>query len=386
MKILAAILAIGIGAAWIPHAWPWHGIEVALLVLAAAMSARRRLTWVASPWLVALGAGAFWPWVQVLGGASIYAWETHAARLTWTAWLAAFAIAASDSRRDERQRQWMLDATAWFSIALAFVAILQRFTAEGRIFWLFDSGYRTGQMGPWVYDNQYAGFVLLTIPIALWRAQGWQFAGPALQVASVLVSGSLAGSILIAIETGAVLMLRAARNELPVSITIRRLAAVATLAAAMLTVTGWDALAEKLERQTPLRVRAELARSTLEMARDRPLLGWGLGTWHVVYPAYARFDDGAIDNQAHNDWLQWLAEGGGPFLLAMLLLAGGAIGAGWRTGWGLGLAFVLAHCAIEYHFQERPIFGALYFALAGLTRHSSRVEYGSPGSSAITSR
>ena len=377
MKFLAAVLAVGILAAWVPHLWPWHVAAALILAFAAWCGVRRKLTWRSSPWLFALAAGVLWPWVQILAGSSAYQWETHSARLTWTAWLATFAIASSAARRNERDRQWMLAAISLFSIALAFIAILQRFTAGGRVFWLFDSGYRTGQMGPWVYDNQYAGFVLLTMPIALWRAQGWQFAGPALQVASVFVSGSLAGSILVVAESLAGLALRASRSELTMAVTVRRIAAIAALAAAMLAVTGWDALSQKLERDAPLRIRGELAASTLEMARDRPLLGWGLGTWYAVYPAYAHFDDGAFDNQAHNDWLQWLAEGGVPFFIAMLLLAGAAIGAAWRTGWAMGLAFVLAHCLIEYHFQERPIFGALYFTIAGLTRnsgHSSRVE------------
>jgi O-antigen ligase len=306
--------------------------------------------------------------VQIAAGSSIYLSQTHAARLTWTAWLAAYLLASSAARRDDRSRPWMLAAISHFSIALAFVAILQRFTAGGRVFWVFDSGYQTGQMGPWVYDNQYAGFVLLTLPVSLWRAHGWTFAGPALQVASVFVSGSLAGSLLVVIEALAVMALRAARNELPVAITVRRIAAVGVLAGVILAVTGWDSLAAKLEREEPLRVRADLAASTLQMARDRPWLGWGLGTWSTAYPAYARFDDGAFDNQAHNDWVQWLAEGGVVFFLAMLLLAGGAAGAGWRTGWALGLVFVLAHCLIEYHFQERPVFGAVFFAIAGLTR------------------
>ena len=365
MRLLAATLAAGILAAWIPQSWPWHAAEASLLFTAAWLAWRGQLSWRKSPWLFALGAGAVWPWVQIAVGASVYEWETHAARLTWTAWLSAYLIASSSSWRE---RRWMLDAIAAFSIALAFIAILQRFTADGRIFWLFDSGYRTGQMGPWVYDNQYAGFVLLTMPIALWHARGWTFAGPALQLASVFVSGSLAGSILAVVLALAVLILRASRHELLLAMTMRRMAAVGVLAAAILLVTGWDALSSKLERREPLRERTAITLSTLEMARDRPLFGWGLGAWYAAYPAYARFDDGHFDNQAHNDWAQWLAEGGAPFFLAMLLLAGAAAGAGWRTGWAMGLVFVLAHCLIEYHFQERPVFGAAFFAIAGLAR------------------
>jgi O-antigen ligase len=124
-------------------------------------------------------------------------------------------------------------------------------------------------------------------------------------------------------------------------------------------------------------VRIELSRATLDMAQARPAMGWGMGSWSAVYPAHARFDDGVFDNHAHNDWAEWFSDGGIPFLAAMCVMGAAAVTAAWRTGWAMGLAFVLLHCLIEYHFQERPVFGALYFGMAGLTRghyYSSRVE------------
>lgn len=360
MKALAATLALGVCLAWTPMAWPWHLVQAALLLHAAWLAFQDRLIVRPSPWLVVLGAGIVWPWVQLASHSTVNPGETHLYRLNWTAWIAAYLVAESAWRRDESSRAWMLAAAGHFAAGLAFVAILQRFTAGGRIFWIFDSGYTTGQMGPWVYDNQYAGFALLFLPVLLWQARGWTIAAPALVVASVFVSGSLAGSVLVSFEAVVVLMLRAEP--------LRRVAAVGVLAAAMLFVTGWDALNAKLERREPLRIRGELAAASLDMARDRPWLGWGLGTWSSAYPAYARFDDGAFDNQAHNDWVQWLAEGGIPFFAVTLLLAVGAAAAGLRNGWALGLIFVLGHSLIEFHFQERPIFGALFFTLAALTR------------------
>lgn len=362
MKILALLLGVGIVTAWMARPEPWWAVQTALLALGAAwafMGELRRLR--PSPWLAVLAMGTLWPWVQMLAGTTVHAEATRTASLQWSAWLAAYAVAEAAARRDEARRMWMLRACAAFAVVQALAAILQRFTAEGRVFWLFDSGYRTGQMGPWVYDNQYAGFVLMLMPLTLWRARGWTFAAPALLVASVFVSGSLAGSILVVAEALVVLALRG-------DAAVRRFAGVAVLAAAMLGVTGWEALNEKLRRDAPLKVRTQLTLATVEMARDRPWLGWGMGTWSTVYPAYARFDDGAFDNQAHNDWAQWAAEGGVPFFVVTLLLAAGAVAAGWRTGWAVGLGFVLVHCGIEYHFQQRPVFGAVFFTLAALAR------------------
>ena len=102
------------------------------------------------------------------------------------------------------------------------------------------------------------------------------------------------------------------------------------------------------------------------MARARPLTGFGLGTWSTAYPAYATFDDGKRDNQAHNDWLQWASEGGLPLLALMVAMGGLLVRPALRSVWGVGLLAVLLHCLVDYHFQQRPVFGYYYFALAGL--------------------
>ena len=70
------------------------------------------------------------------------------------------------------------------------------------------------------------------------------------------------------------------------------------------------------------------------MVRDRPLAGFGLGTWSDAYPAYAHFDDGNFVNQAHNDWVQWAAEGGVPFFLIMLAIAALTVRPAIRSLWG----------------------------------------------------
>ena len=88
----------------------------------------------------------------------------------------------------------------------------------------------------------------------------------------------------------------------------------------------------------PMAVRRELAWSTVHMAASHPWLGTGLGTWASVYPRYAVFDIGLIANQAHNEWLQWTAEGGIPLgiLLATLFLWSLRPGVSLRLGTGRG--------------------------------------------------
>ena len=83
-------------------------------------------------------------------------------------------------------------------------------------------------------------------------------------------------------------------------------------------------------------MRADLLRSSVAMARERPLTGFGLGAWPSAYPGYALYDDGTFVNQAHNDWAQWTVEGGLPLLLAMLAVVGAAAAAGAGLAVGVG--------------------------------------------------
>jgi len=137
------------------------------------------------------------------------------------------------------------------------------------------------------------------------------------------------------------------------------------LAAIVGTVSGWRDMANDLERRNPLELRRILTKSTIDMARDRPLTGWGLGTWTEVYPAYATFDDGVFDNAAHNDWAQWTAEGGLPMLAAMLAFLAMTLARSRRSPLVWGIAIVLVYDLIEFHFNARPAFGCFFFAWAG---------------------
>jgi O-antigen ligase len=131
-------------------------------------------------------------------------------------------------------------------------------------------------------------------------------------------------------------------------------------------VAGWDVIWKRLQEPNPYAVRKDFLLSSLEMVRDRPLTGFGLGTWSEVYPGFARFDDGLFANQAHNDWAQWAAEGGIPFFLLMVGVVAVVVRPAFRSLWGLGLLAVFAHCLVDYPMQQRPALAAFFFALVGI--------------------
>jgi O-antigen ligase len=148
--------------------------------------------------------------------------------------------------------------------------------------------------------------------------------------------------------------------------TLIRIAFAGTAATVLLVgVVGWQNILQRFQESSPYALRANLVRSSIAMARDRPWRGFGLGSWSAVYPAYALFDDGDFVNQAHNDWIQWLDEGGVPFLILLIAIVVLLVRPAFRSLWGLGLITVFIHALVDYPFQQRPALAAFFFAMAG---------------------
>jgi O-antigen ligase len=371
IMLLAAILFLGILSMWEPARWALSAFQVAVFLLAAASLVRRR-TIAVHPTAVLLGLAAAWGLLQVASGWTVDRFKTLNEVLNWTVNLAVFALAleaSSDSRRRER----LLTAVLWFGTALAAVSMLTVFSSPpGKAFWIFDARSDLRTLGPFVYYNQYAAFMEAVLPLALVRAildpkrRALYSVMGALLLASVVAGGSRMGTFLCLAEV-LVVPLAALAQGLVSRRTIARvlLLSVSTLAV-LGAVAGWDIIWKRLQEPNPYAVRQGFLLSSLEMIRERPLRGFGLGTWSEVYPGFARFDDGRFANQAHNDWAQWAAEGGLPFFLLMLGVAGAAVRPAFRSLWGLGLLAVFVHCAVDYPMQQRPVLAAFFFAMLGI--------------------
>jgi O-antigen ligase len=111
------------------------------------------------------------------------------------------------------------------------------------------------------------------------------------------------------------------------------------------------------------------------MAPEHPISGFGLGTYPIVYPAYARFDSGRFVNHAHNDWAEWAVEGGIPLLFAMGALAFANVGPSLRSGWGIGLLAVFAHALVDYPFQRFGVAVWIIVVLAAVATYSRNESY-----------
>ena len=93
-----------------------------------------------------------------------------------------------------------------------------------------------------------------------------------------------------------------------------------------------------LAAECPYLTRQEFLQATADMAKHRPLTGYGLGTFPEVYPRYAIIDPSLYlyVNHAHNDWAEFAADGGVPFLLLVLIPFAAAVPAAIGTpgDWG----------------------------------------------------
>ena len=365
---LAIVLFVSILLLWAPGRWAMSLYQTGVLgltILCILRSDRFRTSFPLYP----LAGAVAWGLAQLALGRTIYRWETLTAVLTWTTQLACFWLGLQALAR-ERSRSRFLQLVFYFGFALAVVSTLQLFTSGGNVYWIFPSGYKDLVLGPFVYHNQFAAFVELVFPLAVVaalrdRQRALVYAGMAAALyASVVASASRAGVALLTGELIAILALALARKQIST-----RAAGLVTICFAGLVicfgaVVGWQTLWNRLQRPDLFETRRELLWSSLEMIRERPGMGFGLGTWSTVYPAHAYYDDGLFANQAHNDWAQWAAEGGLPFFFLMLSIATWSLRPAADSQWGVGIVAIFLHCTVDYPIQ-RPALGGFFFVLLG---------------------
>jgi O-antigen ligase len=268
-------------------------------------------------------------------------------------------------------------AIVWFGLAIAVEAILQAYLSPGKVFGIFDTGYQHFVMGPIIYHTHFAVFVETLLPIALFLAfESYTYLGIAAVLLAALVVSASRGGLIIASGEVLVVLFLAYRQRPEARRRIIRIAlALAGVTAILTLIVGFATASERFYSEALAAGRLQFAISTLHMIAVHPWIGWGLGCWPTVYPAFATFDPGALVNQAHSDWLQWTAEGGLPVGLAMLALALWAIKPALRSIWGIGILAVLIHAAFDYPFS-RPAVGAwpiLILSMAAASNQSDVV-------------
>jgi O-antigen ligase/tetratricopeptide (TPR) repeat protein len=259
-----------------------------------------------------------------------------------------------------RQLATTVNALTGLVLLIVFSSILQRITAPDTLFWFRSLSDGKTAFGPWVYKNQYAGFMVMTCPlvlaqfllyrppvnrkesirekfIALFSMDGANLHlllgfGTIIVLASVFLTQSRGGILSISFTLLLYFLLLARKQE-----RIQKLTPLILLTCLILIVSwfSWDPIIERfnsifdIEKGRINDGRLPVWLDTFRIIADFPVTGAGFGTFANIFPSYKTFADNSLYNHAHNDFLELLTDGG----LIGFILASWFIGTILRTGY-----------------------------------------------------
>ena len=280
---------------------------------------------------------------------------THLALEVLLVLLIAFLLSANFLTGAQRLT-WLRNFLIFFGLALAVFGLVQRFTWNGKYYWVIEPSVPpSSPFGPFVNHNHFAGYVEMIAPIPaaliLRRAVRGELAflygfAAAMMGLAVVMSLSRGGMIsLVAslifivafgfqssagertgerIDTGrSSAQLHAGKWPLTVSRIGALILMIFTIGAGVWWV-GADSVIRRMEKgemvmdapskdpgkETFFQSRGWIWRDTTAMIRENWVTGIGLGAFHTAYPIYSTRDGTLVVSQAHNDYLQILADGG----------------------------------------------------------------------------
>jgi O-antigen ligase len=331
--------------------------------------------------------------VQWLTGTTAYRLATYSHLLLYAAY-GMLAFVASQSFRRSSQFDWVLRAVTVYGALVASFAILQGIAPNGKLYWLWPLQQGGAIYGPYVNHNHYAGLMEMLTPFPLVLA-ATRFTDGNRKIFVMAIAALMAGSIFLSGSRGGMLALVAQIVVLAVLVLSSKkagwkqpllLGAFLILVVGFLVWLGGNELTHRLasihtEAQAELSggTRLTIDRDCLHMLLRKPVLGWGLGTFPIVYPGFRSFYSTFFVNHAHNDYLQLLVEGGlagfGIAIWFLVLLFRQAITKlkDWnQTTTGaltaaalLGCIGILVHSFLDFNLQI-PANAALFYVLCAV--------------------
>ena len=290
---------------------------------------------------------------------------------------------------------------------IAVLGILQQLTWNGKIYW-FIKVYQGYPFGPWANSTHFSGYLEMILPLGgavLLQAGAWTRSRRRRHsrrnvlprvllalfsmawIAAALVAARCRGglfSLLFTFVLYAMAQVAAGQWKnrhprlAPFLAVLPLLLATAGAAAYVLRPGFLEAPVEEgLEPSLASRVVAW--KGVARMIASNPPSGTGLGTFGLAYPVFKTYGSTGIWKQAHNDYLQVLAESG---LVGFVLFLAGAVSLfrrfllpvfllPWRRqdpvalAAGLGLVTLLFHALVETNLQI-PSNGLLFVVLGAL--------------------
>lgn len=238
---------------------------------------------------------------------------------------------------------------------LAMIAILQRATFNGKLFWFWAPENDPGNaFGPFVNRNHFAGWMIMALMLAIGGLLGrlatvarrapprewqrrllWLASAEAnrriltgflivLMAMSLVLTTSRSGlvSFLAAMSITGVVALRRLSGGAQRVLVIAYLGLIVIVA---VNATGVGVLQARFHQEANIVGRIVAWQDTLDIVRDFPLTGTGLNTYGDAMLFYQQGNTQVHMAQAHNDYLQLAAEGGWllgvPAAIALLVVA-----------------------------------------------------------------
>jgi O-antigen ligase len=276
-----------------------------------------------------------------------------------------------------------------YGAALAGFALLQGISSNGRLYWIRQPHNGGWIYGPYVNHNHYAGLMEMLVPIPLIvsltrlappKVRAVAAGAAAVMVGTIFLSGSRGGMVAIVVELIILAMLlvkqkRGAGTAIGIGVFL-------AVVAGLLVWIGGAELSQRIASVGPGHadlasdIRSYINRDGLRMFAKRPILGWGLGSFPIVYPEFRTFYTNFFVNQAHNDYLQLLVEMGllgfGIMVWFVVTVYGRAfkkirnwsseVSGAVTVACALGLSGILVHSAVDFNLQI-PANAALFYVL-----------------------
>ena len=339
--------------------------------------------------------------VQWLTGTTAYRLVTYTHLLLYAAY-GMLAFVVTQTLRRSSQFELLVKLFTGYGVVVALFAILQGLAPNGKLYWVRALEQGGAIYGPYVNHNHYAGLMEMLTPFPLVLAatrftdgnRKIAMAGiAALMAASIFLSGSRGGmaAFVAEIVVLGVLLVRKREGSWRQPL---MLGAFLALVIFFLVWMGGNELTRRLtsihsEAREELSggVRLAIDRDCLRMFLKRPFLGWGLGSFPIVYPEFRSFYTTFFVNQAHNDYLQLLVETGlAGFSIAVWFLVlvfrhaagklkdwtGNASGA-LTVAALLGCVGILVHSFLDFNLQI-PANAALFYVLCAIAASAPLLE------------
>jgi hypothetical protein len=320
-----------------------------------------------------------------------------------------------------------VEALTIAAVVLALAGVVQKPLYTGKVLGVWEPEAGAHPFGPFVNKNHFAGWMLMALPltVALLCAglqQGMRHVRPGLRN-HILWFSSPEANRLILIAAGAMLMVmalvltmsRSGISALAVSLALtgwfasrgfavgsRRAAAVLYLFVLVTSTIAWvgaDTIAQRFSQTnwSEFNNRRGAWADAVDVWSSFRVAGTGVNTYPVAARFYQTHDLDRFFGEAHNDYLQILAEGGllvaVPAALCLLIVAGevyrrgradlpGATSWWLRRGAVTGLVAIGLQESVEFSLQM-PGNAALFAVLCAIALHRAHghrpvVEPGTP--------